>query len=149
VASLDFHQDVVVSVCFSADGGLLASASLDRSCALWDARSFEFVASLGHPDQVLHVQFDRHRLVTCCYDNTIRFYDQDSLELLEEEMRGGRAAFGRERAAVSEDKVVKMVRNGKVAWASKNYPLSLKNANIENIKGLSDLNRNIWEQHNP
>lgn len=54
------HKDVIWSACFSQDGGILATASWDKTTKLWDVRSGRLLHTLtGHPDRVLSTAFSQ------------------------------------------------------------------------------------------
>ncbi|MGW0538482.1 nSTAND1 domain-containing NTPase [Streptomyces sp. NPDC003032] len=79
------HSKLVASTAFSADGRILATASMDRSVKLWDARSHRLVATLtGHTDFVNTVAFspDGHTLASAGNDRSVKLWDARSHRLL-------------------------------------------------------------------
>src|SRR5258708_914801 len=63
-----------MSVAFSPDGGLLASASWDKTIKLWDPHTGEHLRTLeGHPSEVVSVAFspDGGPLTSVSDNNTI------------------------------------------------------------------------------
>ncbi|KAJ3009732.1 UNVERIFIED_CONTAM: hypothetical protein HDU68_002532 [Siphonaria sp. JEL0065] len=75
---LDGHSDEVWFVAFSAHGELLASASKDRTCIIWDALTFKPIHILrGHTDHVsvLAWSSDSEYLVTGSNDNSIKLWN--------------------------------------------------------------------------
>ena len=72
------HKGNVAGVCFSPDGGRLASASADRTVKIWDAWSGQEIRSLtGHTDDVTGVAYspDGQRLASSSWDNTVCIWD--------------------------------------------------------------------------
>jgi uncharacterized protein YjiK len=79
------HTGSVFSVSFSPDGKRLATASGDRTAALWDAASGQKLRTLkGHTSDVESVSFspDGKRLATGSNDNTAAMWDAASGEKL-------------------------------------------------------------------
>jgi WD40 repeat protein len=75
VPSAHAHCIWDLSVC----GARLASASWDKTAAVWDGRSLERIAVLeGHTDFVLGVAMDRRRVVTCSRDCAVSVYDAET-----------------------------------------------------------------------
>lgn len=71
------HTETVTSIAFSADGGMLASASYDRSVKLWDAETgAELRTLVGHANRVQTVVFspDGHWLASAGTDRTIKIW---------------------------------------------------------------------------
>ncbi len=71
VCGLIGHRGEIASATFSYDGSVVASASMDFTCKLWDARTGQIRTTLrGHDDEVLDVNFDStgQRLVTASAD---------------------------------------------------------------------------------
>ena len=69
------HRGEIASAVFSYDGSLVASASMDFTCKLWDTSTGQIRTTLrGHDDEVLDVSFDStgQRLVTASADGMWR-----------------------------------------------------------------------------
>src|SRR5258706_363303 len=72
------HLSLVMVVGFSPDGGLLASASSDKTIKLWDPHTGEHLRTLeGHSDWVTSVAFspDGGLLASASSDKTINISD--------------------------------------------------------------------------
>lgn len=71
------HREDISRVTFSADGVLMASASLDRTVRIWNVQSRKELHVLHHGSPVYGVAFtpDGTRLATACADNSIRFWE--------------------------------------------------------------------------
>ena len=91
-----------------------------------------------------------NKLVTGCYDNEIRTFGTDFNEIVVEGGIAGRyVALHKDFKAVADGIVVKVYDNENIMlWQQpRNYALNLKNAKIDGAD-LSDMNRQIWQQHN-
>lgn len=76
------HTNSVTSVAVSPDGRMLASASLDRSVRLWNARTGEPIRMLtSHQDEVYSVAFspDSKMLASSDYSGTILIWSMTSV----------------------------------------------------------------------
>lgn len=51
---IDYHENAIVGLQFSPDGGILASYSLDRNLVFFDARTWKIIKVLAHPSPVLY-----------------------------------------------------------------------------------------------
>src|SRR5258708_624814 len=79
------HQNSVTTVVSSPDGGLLASASLDKTIKLWDPHTGEHLRTLeGHSSEVNSVAFslDGGLLASVSSDKTIKLWDPHTGEHL-------------------------------------------------------------------
>jgi len=75
---LEGHSDGVMSVTFSHDSKLLASASYDKTVRIWDVGTGFLQQTLeGHSDGVMSVAFshDSKLLASASYDETVRIWD--------------------------------------------------------------------------
>lgn len=84
VTFLRGHRDMVMSLAFSPDGSLLASASRDQTARIWSWPQGELVAELvGHDNWVSHCVFshDGRYLATGSWDQTVRIWDLTRLRM--------------------------------------------------------------------
>ncbi|MEO1761533.1 MAG: hypothetical protein AAFR83_06060, partial [Cyanobacteria bacterium J06629_18] len=72
------HSDGVVSVSFSPDDKLLASASYDKSVKLWSLNPPKLPVLVGHKDRVLSVAWspDGKTLASSSRDNTVKLWQK-------------------------------------------------------------------------
>jgi WD40 repeat protein len=81
-AVLSGHEHLVTSLSFAPNGGVLASASRDRTVRLWDPRRRRPIGPplRGHTDYVSCVAFspDGRTLASASWDHTIRLWDPTS-----------------------------------------------------------------------
>ena len=83
--TLTGHGGMVSSVCFSPDGNIIASGSLDRTIKLWDARTGALQTTLtGHDHEVYSVCFSPDGKTIASgsfnnsgkqFDNTVKLWD--------------------------------------------------------------------------
>ena len=77
VAVLTAHTRQVQDLAYSPDSALLATAGIDDTVRIWDARTGQELRELDHPDAVNNVAFspDGKSLATFDFDGTIRIWD--------------------------------------------------------------------------
>ncbi|MFO0868001.1 MAG: protein kinase [Pirellulales bacterium] len=78
VITLVGHERPVIDLCYCPDGRRIATASLDKTVKLWDARSGALLATLaGHQDYVVRIRFspDGTRLASLGEDFSVRLWD--------------------------------------------------------------------------
>ena len=123
--SLEGHTNVVTSVAFDPQSGMLASGSTDNTVKLWDARSGKLLRTLeGHGNSVYNLAFNPlgDTLASGSTDNTVKLWDARSGKLLHTLEHGDwvwSVAFdpqGRTLASGSDDCTVKLwePRSGKL-----------------------------------
>lgn len=90
--SLVGHTDIIRSLAFSPDGGVLASGGDDETVRLWNVAKRRAIGGPlpGHLDSVLDLAFspDGEMLISASEDNTLRRWNVASHEPLGEPMAG-------------------------------------------------------------
>ncbi|MCI0712876.1 MAG: WD40 repeat domain-containing protein [Chloroflexi bacterium] len=118
VAELKGHVTTVVSLAFSSDGRLLASASQDSTARIWNVETMEEVVVLaGHEDNVNQIAFspDNAQVATVSADKTVRIWDVttgEAIHVLSDHNREvislAYSADGAYLATVGADQVVRI-----------------------------------------
>lgn len=117
--SLSGHTDTVTGAAFSPDGQHIVSASLDDTLRIWDIRSRQTVVEQrAHSDGVTSVVYspDGNRIVSGGHDNTLQVWTAQTLQPIEEPLRGHKAGItavaysssGSKIASVSQDKTLRL-----------------------------------------
>lgn len=110
------HDDVVRSVAFSPDSSLIATASSDCTCLIWDLTRNVEVARLPHTDRVASVAFnpEGNRVATAGADGLVRIWDfrrRTQTKLLEHDGAVSAIAFSRDGqmiATAGNDRTVRV-----------------------------------------
>src|SRR5262249_25760226 len=71
------HQNTVSALSFSPDGRFLASASFDKTVALWDVATGRKVASLQHDAEVMSLALspDGSQIASGSFDKMVRLWN--------------------------------------------------------------------------
>jgi len=163
--TLTGHSDQVNSVAYSSRDGLVASASSDCTVRLWDARTGDCLYILtDHTGSVRSVEFSPQgdHLASVSSDNTIRLWDVASGQC-RAVIRGHdyiRCIAWGTHLDVNylvdgyEDGTVglwEVINEGdrcvvRLRWRATKGGLTVKGASIQDVQGLSLVNRKLLEQ---
>ncbi|MBS0587449.1 MAG: caspase family protein [Proteobacteria bacterium] len=145
VRLLQGHQNVILSLAFSADGRRLVSGSFDNTARIWDVTSDQSLYTLsGHRDHIYAVAFspDGRLVVTGSLDHSLKLWHSTSGKLLnnlhghEDEVAS--AAFtpdGHYLLSGSVDRTIRLW-NGKTGAAIK--VLARQDASVEHLSITPD-----------
>ncbi len=80
------HTDRIARVAFSHDGRLLASASWDKTCRIWNPQNCQRLQTLAHPSELVGLSMhpSQNQLATICRDRHVRIWNADTGELIRE-----------------------------------------------------------------
>lgn len=81
------HTDFITMVAYSFDGLRIVTGSVDRTVILWDTNGKVLKTFEGHSGPVYSVGFspkDGSKIISAGYENTIRVWDKDSGDVLQE-----------------------------------------------------------------
>ena len=79
------HTDEIHAICFSPNGQLIASGSLDHTIKLWNTQTGKLLHTLqGHTHRIKSISFspDGKLIVSVSADHTIRLWDVQTGALL-------------------------------------------------------------------
>ncbi|KAF9351705.1 hypothetical protein BGX34_000412 [Mortierella sp. NVP85] len=163
---LEGHDDSVYCVAYSPQGSQLASISRDMTVRLWDVESREcrFIL-IGHEDSVVFVAYslEGNILASSSYDMTVRLWSNESGDCLAvirdfRDQIGG-LAWGASSGTpflvtgCTDGSLLKweVVQEGEeyranLRWGTVNGRLNVTGASIENVRGLSQSNKQLLKQ---
>ncbi len=107
------HPYAITSIEFDRDDLRLLTASVDKTAAIWDARSGNLLMSLrGHHFAVTGAAFDAstRRVITTSHDHTVRIWDTDSGSATHIESAGERL----EKLAVGKHRFLTVSKDGQL-----------------------------------
>jgi WD40 repeat protein len=165
---LSGHSDKVCNAVYSPQGHQLASASHDKTVRVWDVQAGECYKILtGHDSKVTGVRYspESDMVASVSLDGTIRLWCVESGQSLAVIQTFQDNIFDIAWSATPEGNYLttgcrngslvmwRTAREGKVChagfrWGSMDeFPLTLANATIQDVRGLSELNKRLLEQH--
>ncbi|KAK3823420.1 MAG: WD40-repeat-containing domain protein [Benniella sp.] len=154
----------VRDVAYSPQGNQLASAGYDKAIRLWDVETGECCTRLtGHSDRVISVTYSRQGdlLVSGSWDKTVRLWDVATGQCRGEIQNFQGAVFGTAWSASSDYLITgcqdstmlkwEVVNEGescraRLLWSATNGVLTTKGASIQDVFGLSPLNKQLLRQ---
>lgn len=168
--TLKGHSGGVTSVVYSARGEQLASASDDKTVRLWDVMTGVTMLTLeGHVDGVTSVEYSPNgeRLASGSSDMTVRIWDAASgrclfvTESFQDPVRSiawrlstsstrspNYLVTGCGNGSLLMWEVVELMEMCRVRphWSSTNGALTVTGASVQDVLGLSPLNKQLLEQ---
>jgi WD40 repeat protein len=134
------HSDSVHSVVYSRDGGLLISASADKSIRIWNGTTGKTNALTGHTDWVVTVAIspDGKTLASGSHDSTIKIWTVSTGEVAMT-LRGHRDAVSSVRFSPDGTKLASASFDGTIRlWnlRTKTKPFILKK-HSDSVRGIA------------
>ncbi|KAF9364193.1 WD_REPEATS_REGION domain-containing protein [Mortierella sp. NVP85] len=164
---LSGHSGTVYNAAFSPQGHQLASASADTTVRIWGMETGECHNILtGHDDEVTRVRYsdEGEMVASSSLDGTVRLWDVASGQSLAVVQTYQQNIFDIAWSATPEGNYLATgCRDGplliwqvirereqylvRFRWAFAYGPLTLTGATIQDVHGLSDLNKRLMEQY--